>query len=157
MKHAEWNREVMNHATIVYQRRHRNWALKRARGGLLLQNGIYVLSDLWEKRAHKAEVEVERLLTDLDGEHKHSMNLQTEVARLKNLSEIYDCNGKRWEDRADSAVQRADKADAANAKLVEAVKVLMVFEDDDDACGTEWHDGHDQAVDNVCAVLKEVE
>ena len=66
MKHAEWNREVMNHATIVYQRRHRNWALKRARGGLLLQNGIYVLSDLWEKRAHKAEAEVRRLQAVFD-------------------------------------------------------------------------------------------
>ncbi len=66
MKHAEWNREVMNHATIVYQRRHRKWALKRARGGLLLQNGIYVLSDLWEKRAHKAEAEVRRLRYELN-------------------------------------------------------------------------------------------
>ncbi len=47
---------------------------------------------------------------------------EAEVRRLKNLSEIYDCNGKRWEDRADSAVQRAEEAEVDKAKLVEALE-----------------------------------
>ncbi len=73
------------------------------------------------------------------------------VARLKNLSEIYDCNGKRWEDRADSAVQRAEKAKADKAKLVEALRKIVA-----------WYDGEClfeetlEIFEMARAVLKEV-
>ena len=118
MKHAEWNREVMNHATIVYQRRHRNWALKRARGGLLLQNGIYVLSDLWEKRAHKAEAEVERLVERVVRAEDEIRQLQAEVERLK--KDQYLEATTAWQLRAEEA----------EAEVMELKKILHRISDE---------------------------
>ena len=45
---------------------------------------IHEWASEWKDQADKAKAEVERLLTDLDGEHKHSMKLQAEVEQLKN-------------------------------------------------------------------------
>ncbi len=150
MKHAEWNREVMNHATIVYQRRHRKWALKRARGGLLLQNGVYVLSDLWEKRAHKAEAEVRRqiewslgmqagwveksakaeaanakLVEALENDVEHESGMAS--MHHRHLEEVREL-GKKWRQRIQELEIGRKQLQADKAKLVEALKEII--EDD---------------------------
>ena len=42
-------------------------------------------------------------------------------------------------------------------KLIGALAQLLVFEDDHDAAGTEWHDAQKLAVEQAHAVLAEVE
>ena len=88
--------KLISRFNVIYERRHRKWALKRAKGGLLLQNGIYVLSDSWEKRAHKAE---------------------GEVAGWKAMCEQETVVGNRWKDHADRLLARAEKAEARVEKL----------------------------------------
>jgi len=59
--------------------------------------------------------------------------------------------------------QNQDLVEANNSmgpkmiKLIEALERLLVFEDDHDACGTEWHDAQKLAVEHARAVLKEVQ
>ncbi len=52
--------------------------------------------------------------------------------------------------------ERTEKAEADNKELFETLAGLMLFEDDTDATGTEWHDGHERAIEIARAVLNEV-
>ena len=62
--------------------------------------------------------------------------------------DIYDCAEENSRILADWKAERE--------KIIGALAQLLVFEDDHDAAGTEWHDAQKLAVENARVVLAEV-
>ena len=126
--HKEWDESSDHQDTITLLNMFADWTEDRK-----LQRAI--------------NTKVARKLAEKEEKVEH---LQAEVKRLCNL--VHDRR-----DKINELISRAGVAEANQALIWEALIGLMVFENDTDAVGTEWHDGHKNAVRYANDVIEKLE
>ena len=95
---------------VLFQRRHRKWALKKMRVHASLERYWVAVSGEFVPRAQKAEAEVERLLSYVDGNDKDAEigNLEVDNRRLQ--ERVRDLEAHSYELSKNNALLRTELA-----------------------------------------------